>query len=143
MSEAVAEQLLRKEMGGSDLGPPPVPLPAPRWLHRWAVLTAGAAVVLLALGAIVTTFRVGMADPVWPTQAWHLLLISWQEPNAGFLVEHTHRLAGNIIGCCVIVLSIGLWWYEPRVWLRRSALLLTVSMIVALALGFGLHGTNM
>jgi heme A synthase len=115
----------------------------PRWLHRWSVGTVTAAFVLLTLGAIVTTFRVGMADPVWPTQAWHLLLISWQEPNAGFLVEHTHRLAGNIIGCCVIVLSIGLWWYEPRVWLRRSALLLTVSMIVALALGFGLHGTNM
>jgi heme A synthase len=116
---------------------------APRWLQSWSIGTVFAALILLTLGAIVTTFRVGMADPVWPTQAWHLLLVSWQEPSAGFLIEHTHRLVGNVVGCCVIVLAIGLWCYEPRVWLRRLALLLTVSMIVALALGFGFHGTNM
>jgi heme A synthase len=114
----------------------------PRWLHGWAVGTAVAAVVLLALGAIVTTFRVGMADPVWPTQAWHLLLISWEEPSPGFLVEHAHRLAGNVVGCAAIVLAIGLWSYEPRAWLRRLSLLVVSAMIVTLALGFGLHRTN-
>src|SRR5215467_9241108 len=76
------------------------------WLHRWAVLTACATFVLLLLGAVVTTFRVGMADPVWPTYPWHLLLISYDEPSAGFLIEHTHRLAGYIVGCCVIVLAL-------------------------------------
>jgi heme A synthase len=112
-------------------------------LHRWAVGTLVASLVLLLLGAIVTTFRVGMADPVWPTQAWHLLLVSWQEPSAGFLIEHTHRLVGNLVGCGVIVLALGLWYYEPRVWLRRLALLLDGSMIVALALGFGLHDSSL
>jgi len=86
----------------------------PRWLRYWAILTACATVVLLALGAVVTTFRVGMADPIWPTVPWHLLLISWQEPGPGFLIEHSHRLAGYIVGCCAIVLAIGLWRYQPR-----------------------------
>jgi len=83
-------------------------------LRYWAILTACATVALLALGAVVTTFRVGMADPIWPTVPWHLLLISWQEPGPGFLIEHSHRLAGYIVGCCTIVLAIGLWRYQPR-----------------------------
>src|SRR5947209_2375922 len=89
-----------------------------RWLHRWAVLTVCATFVLLLLGAVVTTFRVGMADPVWPTYPWHLLLISWDEPSPGFLIEHSHRLAGYVVGCCVIVLAAGLWRAAPRRWLR-------------------------
>ena len=84
------------------------------WLHRWAVLTACATFILLLLGAIVTTFRVGMADPIWPTYPWHLLLVSWEEPRPGFLVEHSHRLAGYIVGCCVIVLAVGLWRNDRR-----------------------------
>jgi cytochrome c oxidase assembly protein subunit 15 len=96
------------------------------WLHRWAVLTACATFVLLLLGAVVTTFRVGMADPIWPTYPWHLLLVSWEEPRPGFLIEHTHRLAGYIVGCCVIVLAVGLWRNESRRgvrWLGVAALL--------------------
>src|SRR5260370_12037930 len=85
------------------------------WLHLWAVLTACATFVLLLLGAVVTTFRVGMADPIWPTYPWHLLLVSWEEPRPGFLVEHSHRLAGYIVGCCVIVLAVGLWRNGARV----------------------------
>ncbi len=102
----------------------------PRWLHYWAVLTVCATVALLALGAVVTTFRVGMADPIWPTMPWHLLLISWQEPSPGFLIEHTHRLAGYIVGCCVIVLAIGLWRSHPRRllgWLGIAALLAVIA----------------
>ncbi|HEV2947246.1 MAG TPA: hypothetical protein VGX70_07710, partial [Gemmataceae bacterium] len=72
------------------------------WLHRWAVLTVCATFILLLLGAVVTTFRVGMADPIWPTYPWHLLLVSWDEPRPGFLIEHSHRLAGYVVGCCVI-----------------------------------------
>ena len=40
-----------------------------------------------------------MADPVWPTYPWHLLLISWDEPSPGFIIEHTHRLVGYVAGC--------------------------------------------
>lgn len=88
------------------------------WVHHWAVATVCATFVLLILGAVVTTFRVGMADPVWPTYPWHLLLISWREPGPGFIVEHAHRLAGYIVGCLIIVLAASLWRSEPRRWVR-------------------------
>src|SRR5262245_6793335 len=104
------------------------PLPStspPHWLHRWAVVTVCATFILLFLGAVVTTFRVGMADPIWPTYPWHLLLVSWEEPRPGFLIEHSHRLAGYIVGCCVIVLAVGVWRCptHPRLrWLGVAAL---------------------
>jgi cytochrome c oxidase assembly protein subunit 15 len=75
-------------------------------------------VALLALGAVVTTFQVGMADPVWPTYPWHLLLIDYSEPKPGFIIEHAHRLAGYVIGCCIIVLTAGLWFSARRNWLK-------------------------
>jgi len=122
---------------------------APRWLHAWAVLTAGVTVVLLALGAVVTTFQVGMADPVWPTVPWHLALIDWREPNPGFVIEHSHRLAGYLIGCCVIVLALGLYLSARRVWLKWLGVAALLGVIAQGLLGgfrvvlHALLGTNL
>src|SRR5437764_13359554 len=110
----------------------------PRWLHRWAILTLALLFALLALGAFVTSFKVGMADPVWPTRPWHLALIDWQEEGRGFLIEHTHRLAGFVFGAVASILALALWLTEPRPQLRWGVFL----TLVALLLAFGqLHGT--
>lgn len=96
--------------------------------------TVCATLALLALGSIVTTFRVGMADPIWPTYPWHLLLISYDEPQPGFLIEHTHRLAGYIVGCLIIVLAVGLWRTGQR-WLRLLGVTALAAVIVQGLLG--------
>jgi heme a synthase len=70
--------------------------------------------LLLVLGGFVTTFHVGMADPVWPTEPWYLFGISWSEPSAGFLIEHTHRLFGFLVGGFASVLALGIWWTDPK-----------------------------
>lgn len=88
----------------------------PRWLHLWAVGTVCATFVLLLLGSLVTTKGVGMADPIWPTYPWHLWLVGWTEPRPGFIIEHSHRLAGYIVGVCTIVLAVGLWKFDTRKW---------------------------
>src|SRR6187549_1377341 len=111
---------------------------ASRWLRLWAGGTLALLFVLLTLGAIVTSFRVGMADPIWPTRPWHLLTIDWSEPKAGFLVEHAHRLTGFVVGGAVAVLAIGLWLTERKRSLRWGGM----AAIVALLGAFGqLHGT--
>src|SRR5208282_2852743 len=92
-------------------------LPA-RWLQGWAVLTLGIGLLAIASGGVVTTFQVGMADPIWPTYPWHLALISWKEPGPGILVEHTHRALDYTLGACAIVLAVGCWLCETRRWLR-------------------------
>jgi cytochrome c oxidase assembly protein subunit 15 len=122
---------------------------APRWLHAWSVLTAGATVVLLAVGAVVTTFQVGMADPIWPTYPWHLALIDWHEQYSGYLIEHTHRLAGYVVGCCVIVLTLGMLASARRGWLKGLAVAALAGVIVQGLLGgyrvrlHALFGTNL
>ncbi|CAN5229921.1 COX15/CtaA family protein [soil metagenome] len=94
----------------------------PRWLHVWTVVTGVAALGAIIGGATVTTLRVGMADPVWPTYPWHLALISWKEPSPGFIIEHMHRLLAYTAGFCVIVLTIGLWVTRCLPWLRYTCL---------------------
>jgi heme A synthase len=113
------------------------------WLHRWALLTVAATAVQLAAGAVVTSFQVGMADPVWPSAPWYLFQIKWGDQSLGFLIEHNHRLIGHVVGSCVVVLAVWLWLREPRLGLRLAGLLAVAAMVVSLALCFGRldHGT--
>jgi heme A synthase len=109
----------------------------PRWLHYWAVLTATGTLVLLALGQLVTSFKAGMADPIWPTEPWYLFVVGWQEPSRGYLIEHSHRIAGFTVGGLVAVLALGLWWTNPRRATRWGGL----AAILVLLAGFGqFHG---
>jgi heme A synthase len=102
-----------------------------RWLHAWAILAAAATLGLLILGQLVTSFRAGMADPIWPTEPWYLF--SNYKLDFGYLVEHTHRIAGFTVGGLVAVLAFGLWWTEPR---RASRWIALAGLVVLLA-GFG------
>ncbi|MBO0699606.1 MAG: hypothetical protein J2P46_14515 [Zavarzinella sp.] len=114
--------------------------PVPRWLHVWAIATVVVAAVLLLFGEMVTTLRAGMADPEWPTRPWHLALESKEKWTAGYLVEHTHRILGFLVGGLMSVLALGVWAYEPRKGLRWAALV----GLVALLAGFGyFHGQMM
>jgi cytochrome c oxidase assembly protein subunit 15 len=84
----------------------------PRWLHAGAILAVCSAFFLLLLGQLVTSFRAGMADPIWPTEPWYLFNNFSVDPS--YLIEHSHRIAGYIIGVVVILLALGLWCTEPR-----------------------------
>jgi heme A synthase len=113
--------------------------PCRRLLRLAAVGMLALLFVLLALGAIVTSFRVGMADPVWPTRPWHLLTISYEEPSAGYLIEHTHRAAGFTVGIVASLFAMLCWLTERRPILRWSGLVAIVAF-VGLFAGH-LHGT--
>jgi cytochrome c oxidase assembly protein subunit 15 len=86
--------------------------PVPRWLHWGAVLAVFITLCPLLLGQLVTSVRAGMADPYWPTEPWYL--INNYRFDFGYLVEHSHRIAGFIVGGVVSALALGLWWTEPR-----------------------------
>lgn len=109
----------------------------PRWVHVWAVATVVVCTLLLVLGGLVTTFRVGMADPVWPTQPWALATINWQEEKAGYLIEHTHRLFGFLTGGFVSILAIGVWLTDRN---KASKFIGLVGLIAFLGLFGQLHG---
>jgi heme A synthase len=114
----------------------------PRWLHRWAILTAAATIVLLGLGSAVTTFHAGMADLVWPTPPTALLQASAEQlGDLRFVIEHSHRLAGWLVGGCAIVLAAWLWLAERRRWLAWLGLAAMVGVGVQGLIG-GLRVTE-
>ena len=59
-----------------------------------------------------------MADPIWPTAPWHLLIIDWVEPGRGFLIEHTHRILGYLAGAMILVQTVWFGFTAPTA-LRR------------------------
>ncbi len=104
--------------------------PVPWWLHAWAILTVACATALIALGGVVTTLQAGMADRAWPTYPWYLLTWQWDLGRLDFVVEHSHRAAGYVTGCCVIALAVGLWFVRRQRllhWLGTAALLCVVA----------------
>ena len=114
-------------MPASTIHPRTVPL----WVHIWSVASFIATLTLLALGQLVTSFRAGMADPVWPTEPWYLL--DNYKLDFGYLIEHTHRIMGFVVGLLVSVLTLSIWWNHPQPitrWLGSAA-------IVVMLLGYG------
>lgn len=99
-----------------------------RLLACATVIVAG---VLLTLGWLVTSFRAGMADPVWPTEPWFLVMNGhvWQESKAGFLLEHTHRLAGFTVGGLATLLAIAAWFTDRRPTTRWAGLFATAVLV--------------
>lgn len=103
---------------------------APAWLRDLGTLTVVAIFLLLGLGSVVTTFKVGMADPIWPTVPWQLALIDWTEPDPGFLVEHAHRAAAFAVGGIMALLAVLVWLREPRSVVRWIGFAAIIGLLV-------------
>ena len=98
-----------------------------------AILTVLATTVLLTLGALTSSFRAGMADPVWPTEPWFLAVNGHKynlEEHRGFLLEHTHRAAGFTVGALASILAIAAWWSGSRK-LERGYGLIAIVLLLA------------
>lgn len=114
--------------------------PIPSWVRALGIATIVAMVPLVALGGQTTTRSAGMADPVWPTEPWYLVVNSHEilkEPRPGFLLEHTHRLAGWITGFLALGFTFAAWWYEPNRTLKAAGIASLLALFVAYG---GFHG---
>jgi cytochrome c oxidase assembly protein subunit 15 len=101
------------------------------WPHRLAILTACATFPLLFIGGLVTSKGAGLAVPDWPTTFGHnMFLYPWAKMVGGIFYEHSHRLAGSLVGLCTIFLALALWFKEPRRWLRWLGLA-ALAMVIA------------
>jgi cytochrome c oxidase assembly protein subunit 15 len=89
------------------------------WLHRFAVLTAVATLILIAIGGLVTSHGVGMAVPDWPTTyGYNMFFFPFSKWVGGIFYEHTHRLFASFVGLLTTILAVWLWLRESRPWLR-------------------------
>jgi len=113
-----------------------MPTPAPHpWLHRFALLTAAATLVLIGIGGLVTSHGAGMAVPDWPNSyGYNMFTFPVSMWVGGILYEHSHRLAGSVVGLLTLVLAIWLNGRPAARWLRWGS-------VVVFALGL-LASTN-
>ena len=106
------------------------------WAHRMAVLTAGATLVLIFVGGVVTNTGSALAVPDWPTTFGHpMFLYPWSQMAGGILYEHSHRLIGSLVGLLTVALAVGLWRAAPRGWLRALGLVAVGAVIAQGVLG--------
>ncbi len=113
------------------------------WLHRIALLTAGATFLLIVIGGIVTSTESGLAVPDWPnTFGYNMFLYPLSEMVGGILYEHSHRLMGSIVGLLTIALFIMLILKDSRRWIKWLGLAALVGVSVQGVLG-GLRVTEL
>ena len=102
------------------------------WLHRFAIATALATIILIGFGGLVTSKGVGMAVPDWPnTFGYNMFLVPFDQwlGKFGVFEEHSHRLVASFVGLLTIILAIWIWVKDDRKWVRRlgvGAVLLVV-----------------
>jgi len=122
-----------RSMATASLARPGGYRPAP---HAVALLAAVFTWPLLFVGGLVTTYRVGMAVPDWPTSfGINMFLFDMREAAWGVFIEHGHRLYGAAVGVCTILLMLDFLLFDRR----RSVQALGV-LALAAVIGQGVLG---
>jgi heme a synthase len=84
-------------------------------LHRFAVATAVATLLLIVAGGLVTSTESGLSVPDWPLSYGRLM----PPMVGGVFYEHGHRMVATTVGILTIILAVWLSRREPRTWVRR------------------------
>jgi len=95
-----------------------------------ALLAAVFTLPLLFVGGSVTTYRVGMAVPDWPTTfGINMFLYDFWNAPFGVRVEHAHRLYGAAVGLATVGLMVWFFCFEPRRWIKALGVVALVAVI--------------
>ncbi len=84
-------------------------------LHRFAVFTACATLLLIVAGGLVTSTESGLSVPDWPLSYGRLM----PPMVGGIFYEHGHRMVATAVGLLTVALALWLARREPRAWVRR------------------------
>jgi cytochrome c oxidase assembly protein subunit 15 len=107
-----------------------------RWLHRFAVLTAAATLVLIGIGGLVTSHEAGLAVPDWPTSyGYNMFLFPPSYWIGGVFYEHSHRLLASLVGLLTTILAVWLWLKESRSWMRWLGVMAFFAVVLQGVLG--------
>ncbi len=97
-----------------------IEIPYHRGLHRFAIFTACATLVLVVAGALVTSNDAGLSVPDWPTSFGSYYKIP--RMVGGVQYEHGHRMVAEFVGLLTIVLAVWTWLVDKRPVLRLLVL---------------------
>ena len=102
-----------------------------RGLHRFAMLTTVATLFLISVGGMVTSHGAGMAVPDWPnTYGYNMFFFPFSSWIGGIFYEHSHRLAGSLVGLLTVILAAWFYGRHSRPILRWAGAALLLGGIV-------------
>lgn len=107
-------------------------------VQKMAIATILVALLPIGIGSVVTTLKAGMAFADWPTSdGENMLLYNFFKDirHTDRLVEHTHRLAGMLIGVFTIALVAVTFWKEKTRWVRTWSIAILIAVIIQGLLG--------
>jgi cytochrome c oxidase assembly protein subunit 15 len=110
-----------------------IEIPYNRGLHRFAVFTACATLILIVAGALVTSNDAGLSVPDWPTTFGSFYKIPHMV--GGIKYEHGHRMFAEFVGLLTVVLAVWTWRVEKRHWLRLLGVAALATVIAQGVLG--------
>ena len=84
--------------------------------HRFAVFLATMTLLLIVLGALVTSNSAGLSVPDWPTSFGSFYKIP--PMVGGVQYEHGHRMFAEYVGVLIIVLAVWTQRVETRKWMK-------------------------
>jgi cytochrome c oxidase assembly protein subunit 15 len=104
-------------------------------LHRFAILTAVATLLLVGMGGLVTSHRAGLAVPDWPTSyGYNMFALPFQFWSGGALYEHTHRLWASAVGFMTAALAVWFYGRGARPLVRWTGLVMLLAGLLILLL---------
>lgn len=88
-------------------------------LRAFAWFTAGATLLLICSGGMVTSKGVGLAVPDWPTTfGYNMFFFPVSQWVGGIFFEHTHRLIASTVGFLTIILTLWLAFAPVARWIK-------------------------
>ena len=99
--------------------------------HRFALLVAVAAFLLVIAGSLVTTTGSALAVPDWPLAFGQL----FPRMEGGVLYEHGHRMIAGVVVILVIALEVWTEMAETRASVKWLARAMVASIIIQALLG--------
>ena len=125
-----------------------------KWVRVFAWGTFLLVLLLIFFGGMVKSTNAGLSVPDWPNTYGHFMFsFPLDRMVGGVFWEHSHRMIASVAGLLTFILTIVVYRFDDRVWLRRLCLAASILVIVQGVLGgatvlFGLpvwisstHGT--
>jgi cytochrome c oxidase assembly protein subunit 15 len=103
-------------------------------LHWFAISVAGLTVLLLIVGALVTSNEAGDSVPDWPLSFGRWLIAS-DYFVANVRYEYSHRVIAGAVGFLTFGLALYAQFVEKRAWVRRLAWIAFAGVVAQALLG--------
>lgn len=105
--------------------------PSQLYVHRFAIFLTACTLLLIAAGGLVTSTESGLSVPDWPLSYGQF----FPPMVGGVRFEHSHRVIAGAVGVLTLILAALVRYAEPRIWLRRLALVACLLVLAQALLG--------